>query len=148
MAVVAGATKPNSLLANCLEKAPVKMCSIAMLIGVTDRVRSKCRQRREVNNTACKLSRRNRLLHGSLACSLALAHGMYFIVSSPFTVHSSHQAVHGWHADHEREEVVDHRVEAPVAQEPPRQVRHALELVVDVQLRRHQDEAERVHERL
>lgn len=56
--------------------------------------------------------------------------------------------MHRGHADHKREEIVDDRVEAAVAQEPPRQVCHALELVVDVQLRGHEDEAERVHESL
>lgn len=60
----------------------------------------------------------------------------------------SHQSVHRWHPDDECEEVVDDRVETTVAQEPPREMRHALKLVVDVQLRCHQDEPERVHERL
>lgn len=76
---------------------------------------------------------------------------LFSLVSSLFhccSSHSSYQAMHRGHADHKREQVVDHRVEAAVAQEPPRQVCHALQLVVDVQLRRHQDEAERVHESL
>lgn len=69
-------------------------------------------------------------------------------VSSSLLSSLSHQPVHRRHPDHKSEEVVDDRVEAAVAQEAPRQVRHALELVVDVQLRRHQHEPERVHERL
>ena len=58
----------------------------------------------------------------------------------------SYQAVHRRHSNDEGEEVIDHRVQAAVAQESPREMRHALQLVVDVQLRRHQDEPERVHE--
>ena len=53
--------------------------------------------------------------------------------------------LHGGHADDEGEEVVDEGVDEAVAQELPRQVRHGLEVVVDEQLRRHQDEPERVH---
>lgn len=51
-------------------------------------------------------------------------------------------AIHGGHANHEREDVVDERVEELVREHPPRQMRHRLQLVVDEQLRRHHDEAE------
>ena len=52
--------------------------------------------------------------------------------------------MHHRHLDHEREQVVDERVHEAEAEEPPRQVRHALEVVVERQLRRHEDEAPRV----
>lgn len=50
-------------------------------------------------------------------------------------VPEARNAVHGGHANDEREEVVDEGVHEPEAQEPPRQVGDGLEVVVDEQLK-------------
>ncbi len=49
------------------------------------------------------------------------------------------------HFDDEAEEVVDEGVEGLVRQHSPRQVRDRLELVVEVELRAHQNESEHIH---
>ena len=54
-----------------------------------------------------------------------------FDCSFPFS-HLTHQSVHRRHPNDEGKKVVDDRVEAAVAEESPRKVRHALELVVNV----------------
>ena len=49
------------------------------------------------------------------------------------------------HRDDEGEEVVDEGVEGLVHERPPGQVSHWLQLVVDEQLRQHEQEPERVY---
>ena len=57
------------------------------------------------------------------------------------------QSVHGWHLNDESEEVVDERVQGTIDEFFPRQIRDRLVLVIDKDLRCHQDEAETVHAR-
>lgn len=54
--------------------------------------------------------------------------------------------MHRGHSNDESEQVIDHGVKASVAEKAPRKMGHALQLIVDVQLRCHQDETKRVHE--
>ena len=56
------------------------------------------------------------------------------------------KVLHQGHLDDEGEDVVDEGVEELVGEHPPGQMRHALQLVVDEQLRRHHDEPERQQE--
>lgn len=50
-------------------------------------------------------------------------------------------ASHGRHSNDEREEIVNERVETLVDQNTPRKVSHALHLVVQKELRRHEHKA-------
>eukprot|EP00959_Pyramimonas_sp_CCMP1952_P378862 7936349-Pyramimonas_sp.AAC.1 len=67
------------------------------------------------------------------------------VVRMARTVAEDGEAVQRGHLDDEGEEVVDDSVEELVRHLPPRHVRHALQPVVDVQLRAHHDEPEGVH---
>ena len=50
-----------------------------------------------------------------------------------------------WHSDDECKEVIDEGVEGLVHERPPGQVSHRLQLVVDEQLRQHEQKSESVH---
>ena len=50
-----------------------------------------------------------------------------------------------WHSDDECKEVIDERVECLVHERPPGQVSHRLQLVVDKQLRQHEQKTESVN---
>mmetsp|Transcript_44748 Transcript_44748/g.140315 ORF Transcript_44748/g.140315 Transcript_44748/m.140315 type:complete len:251 (-) Transcript_44748:1141-1893(-) len=60
-------------------------------------------------------------------------------------VPEAREAVHRGHLDDEREEIVDEGVDEAVAEEPPRELRHALQPVVDDELRAHEGKPEAIH---
>ena len=55
------------------------------------------------------------------------------------------ETVHGWHLDDESEQVIYESVERFVDENSPREVSHTLELVVDEELRSHENESKSVN---